>query len=55
MRFSDPFFWRFLVIGLKYPLPPFATHILNRLDVRIHLEAFKIYHTNKKIEKIAVK
>ena len=35
-------------LGLKYPLPPFATHILNRLDVRIHLEASKIYHTYKK-------
>jgi len=29
-------------------LPPFATHILNRLDVRIHLEASKIYHTYTK-------
>ena len=28
--------------------PPFATHILNRLDVRIHLEASKIYHTYTK-------
>ena len=33
---------------IKYPLPPFATHILNRLDVRIHLEASKIYHTYTK-------
>ena len=32
------------------PPPPFATHILNRLDVRIHLEASKVYHTYTKIE-----
>ena len=34
--------------GLKHPLPPFATHILNRLDVSFHLEASKIYHTYTK-------
>ena len=33
------------------PQPPFATHILNRLDVRIHQEASKIYHTYKKLRK----
>ena len=32
-------------LSLKYPLPPFATHILIRLDMRIHQEASKIYHT----------
>ena len=27
-------------------VPPFAIHILNRLDMRIHQVAPKIYHTN---------
>ena len=30
-------------LGLKHPLPPFAIHILNRLDMRIHQVASKIY------------
>ena len=38
--------------GLKHPLPPFAIHILNRLDMRIHHIPYKIYH--KKIEKMAI-
>ena len=36
--------WRPL-LGLADSLPPLAIHILNRLDMRIHLLAFKIYHT----------
>ena len=28
-----------------FPLPPFAIHILNRLDMRIYQEASKLYHT----------
>ena len=30
--------------------PPFAIHILNRVDMRIHKVASKKYHTNKKNE-----
>ena len=53
--------WEEFVIGMSFdldldehfhswqncttPLPPFATNILNRLDIRIHQEASKIYHT----------
>ena len=36
-------------LGLKDSLPPFAIHILNRLDIRIHQVAPKIYHTYSKI------
>ena len=36
-------------------LDTFATHILNRLDMRIHQVPSKIYNTFKKIEQIAIK
>ena len=32
-----------------YYLPPFAIHILNRLDMSFHQVAPKIYHTYSKI------
>ena len=41
----------------KHLLPQFGTHILNRLDMRIHQEASRTYHTiylYKKIELIAI-
>ena len=34
---------------ISYSLHPFAIHILNRLDMRIHQVAPKIYHTYSKI------
>ena len=39
VNFGRPYF------SLKHPLPPVTTHILNCLDMRIHQEASKIYHT----------
>ena len=46
------FFWLEIRVNFERPyldlrdsLPPFAIHILNRLDMRIHQVVPKIYHT----------
>ena len=40
--------------AFKTPYTPFPIHILNRVDMRIRHVSYKIYHTYKKIEKIAI-
>ena len=59
MRFLTPIFILYFfklgstsaarnLASIKQPLPSFDTHILNRLDMRIHQVASKMYHTYKK-------
>ena len=43
VNFEQPY------LDLRDSLPPFAIHILNRLDMRIHQVVPKIYHTYLKI------